>query len=83
MKIEHLAIWGTSLEQAKTFYERNIDAVSGEKYENSARQSYFLRFGDGCRLGSPGRMWLTYRKSMTNPKRTSPTLPCRLIAKMR
>ena len=36
----------------KAFYERYFGAVAGEKYINPRKQfsSYFLQFGEGCRL---------------------------------
>lgn len=52
MKIEHVALWTSNLEQLKTFYERYFQAQAGPKYVNPARQfeSYFLTFASGARL---------------------------------
>ncbi|RME99746.1 MAG: hypothetical protein D6772_07285 [Bacteroidetes bacterium] len=52
MKIEHLAIWVADLEKMKAFYVRYFDAKPNELYVNSRKgfQSYFLSFGEGCRL---------------------------------
>lgn len=52
MKIEHIAIWATDLEQSRAFYTSYFNAVSGKKYENATNgfSSYFLTFGSGCRL---------------------------------
>jgi lactoylglutathione lyase len=52
MKIEHIAIWVTDLEQSKKFFEKYFTAVANSKYHNKSTsfESYFLSFGDGCRL---------------------------------
>lgn len=52
MKIEHLAIWTNDLERLKAFYVKYFGAVANDKYFNPKKNftSYFLRFGDGCRL---------------------------------
>jgi lactoylglutathione lyase len=52
MKIEHLAIWTNDLEGMRRFYETCFRAKSGELYVNPKKnfRSYFLRFGEGCRL---------------------------------
>lgn len=52
MKIEHVAIWTFGLERLKLFYETYFRAKAGEKYVNEKKgfESYFLDFGDGCRL---------------------------------
>jgi lactoylglutathione lyase len=52
MKIEHLAIWVSDLEASRQFYETYFKATAGEKYHNPKKSftSYFLSFGDGCRL---------------------------------
>lgn len=53
MKIEHIAIWSCDMELLRSFYVTYFGAVSGEKYENTAKgfSSYFLRLGDGtCRM---------------------------------
>ena len=52
MKIEHIAIWATDIENLKDFYVQYFQAVPGEKYFNLKKnfQSYFLSFDAGCRL---------------------------------
>ncbi|MEZ4656284.1 MAG: VOC family protein [Caldilineaceae bacterium] len=52
MKIEHIAIWTTRLEELKSFYERYFGARTNAKYRNAAKQyeSYFLTFASGARL---------------------------------
>ena len=52
MKIEHIAIWVSNLEEMLRFYERYFDAKSGEKYVNPKKNftSYFLSFEQGARL---------------------------------
>ncbi|MEZ4710526.1 MAG: VOC family protein [Caldilineaceae bacterium] len=52
MKIEHVAIWTTRLEELKTFYECYFGAQSNTKYCNELKQyeSYFLTFASGARL---------------------------------
>ena len=52
MKIEHIAFWVKDLEKIRDFYEQYFGAVSNEKYHNQAKhfESYFLSFGNGCRL---------------------------------
>ena len=50
--IEHIAIWVKDLDGMKIFYEKYFGAVAGQQYHNPAKgfYSYFMRFGDGCRL---------------------------------
>lgn len=52
MKIDHIAIWVKDLETVKQFYVQYFNAIPNEKYTNALKQfnSYFLQFGDGCRL---------------------------------
>jgi lactoylglutathione lyase len=52
MKIEHIAIWTKDLESLKDFYVRYFDVSAGHKYINPVKkfESYFLSFGEGCRL---------------------------------
>ncbi len=52
MKIEHIAIWVTNLEDMKAFYCKYFGGNAGEKYTNSevAFHSYFLSFNTGARL---------------------------------
>lgn len=52
MKIEHLALWTTRLEELKDFYITYFGATAGDKYHNPTKKftSYFLSLGDGPRL---------------------------------
>jgi len=52
MKIEHIAIWVSDLEEMRTFYERYFNAKAGSKYTNAKKNfsSYFLNFEEGTRL---------------------------------
>jgi lactoylglutathione lyase len=62
MKIEHLAIWVSDLEEMRIFYTHYFDLVSGEKYINDKKgfTSYFLTFGNGLsRIELMNRMDIT------------------------
>ncbi len=52
MRIEHVALWVTHLDQMKQFYEDFFGARAGALYHNASRKftSYFLSFDSGCRL---------------------------------
>lgn len=52
MQIGHIALWTQRLEELRDFYVRYFGGVSNELYVNPAKgfESYFIRFGDGCRL---------------------------------
>lgn len=52
ISIEHIALWTTDLERARSFYERYFDAQAGDRYHNPRKQfwSYFLTFDGGARL---------------------------------
>lgn len=52
MKLTHIALWTTQLEELRAFYESYFGGTSGEKYVNPTRgfESYFVRFGDGASL---------------------------------
>ena len=52
MKIEHLAIWVSNLEEMRAFYERYFHATANAKYRNDKKnfESYFLSFSEGARL---------------------------------
>ncbi|WP_405384704.1 VOC family protein [Maribacter sp. LLG6340-A2] len=52
MRIEHIAIWVTNLEEMRKFYVTYFNAVAGEKYHNPTKEftSYFLSFAEGARL---------------------------------
>lgn len=47
-----MAMWVKDLEKMRSFYETYFDAIAGEKYHNERADfsSYFLSFGNGCRL---------------------------------
>lgn len=48
MHIEHIALYVTDLEAARTFFERYLGATSNARYHNprTGFSSYFLTFGD-------------------------------------
>lgn len=52
IKINHIAIYVSNLEESREFYEKYFGAKSNEKYYNSKTglQTYFLTFSDGARL---------------------------------
>jgi lactoylglutathione lyase len=52
MKIDHIAIWTTNLENLRSFYIRYFDASSSEIYYNHSKEfrSYFINFDGECRL---------------------------------
>lgn len=52
MQIGHIALWTQRIEELRDFYVRYFGGVSNELYVNPAKgfESYFIRFGDGCRL---------------------------------
>lgn len=53
MRIEHIAIWTTQLEELKNFYVNYFGASSGEKYisiNQKGFESYFLTFDDNTRI---------------------------------
>lgn len=52
MKIEHLALWATDIEQMKDFYQTYFGATANKRYVNEAKgfSSYFLTFASGARL---------------------------------
>ena len=52
MRIEHIAMYVTDLEEAKDFFVKYFGAAAGEKYHNKQTgfRSYFLSFDDGARL---------------------------------
>lgn len=49
MKINHIAIWTTRLEELREFYIKYFNGTSNEKYTNPKKgfESYFIKFGDG------------------------------------
>ncbi len=52
IKIEHVAMYVTNLEQTREFFEKYFDAESSEKYHNKKTgfMSYFLKFAGDSRL---------------------------------
>ena len=52
MRIEHIAIWVSDIEEIRSFYEHYFNAKAGEKYVNLKKNftSYFLSFEQGARL---------------------------------
>jgi lactoylglutathione lyase len=52
IRIEHVALWTSDLEQLREFYVRWFGASANDGYENPGKQfrSYFLRFGSGARI---------------------------------
>lgn len=52
MKIEHIAMYVTDLENVKKFFLKYFDAKASDCYHNSLTgfSSYFLTFSSGCRL---------------------------------
>lgn len=52
MKIEHIALYVSELENAKEFFEKYFEAKAGKLYhnKNTGFKSYFLNFSDGARL---------------------------------
>ncbi len=52
MKIEHIALYVTDLEEMKKFYEVYFSAKSNDKYHNptTGLETYFLSFDEGSRL---------------------------------
>lgn len=52
MKIEHVALWTTNLEELKGFYEKYFGGCAGARYVNPELSfaSYFLTFPEGAKL---------------------------------
>ncbi|MFF2445348.1 VOC family protein [Priestia megaterium] len=52
MRIEHVAIWVSNLENMREFYETYFKGKSNQKYHNKEKgfESYFLSFESGMRL---------------------------------
>ena len=52
MKIEHIAMWVSDIEEMRQFYEWYFNAKSGKKYVNLKKNftSCFLSFDEGSRL---------------------------------
>jgi lactoylglutathione lyase len=52
MKVEHIAIWTTRLEELKDYYSMYFGGVPNKKYINKQKdfRSYFLSFKSGARI---------------------------------
>lgn len=52
MKIEHIALYVSDLEQARDFFVKYLNGRCGAEYRNPVTgfRSYFLSFDDGARL---------------------------------
>lgn len=52
MRIEHIGLWVTDLENMKQFYQTYFQATASELYHNPKTKfsSYFLSFDSGARL---------------------------------
>lgn len=69
MHLHHIAVWTQRLEELRDFYVRYFDGRSGGKYVNPAKgfESYFVSFGDGCRLE-------LMRRTDIHERRTAPQI---------
>lgn len=65
MYLHHIALWTERLEELRTFYVSYFGGTSGAKYVNPSKgfESYFIRFGDGCRLELMRRTGIAGRNS--------------------
>jgi lactoylglutathione lyase len=52
VRIEHVALWTTQLEELRDFYEKYFGGRAGDKYVNRKNRfaSYFLSFSEGAKL---------------------------------
>ncbi|EHG3205873.1 hypothetical protein BJM59_10320 [Listeria monocytogenes] len=68
MKIEHVALWTTNLEQMKQFYVTYFCATANDLYENKTKgfTSYFLSFEYGARLEIMSRTDVTGKTTGEN-----------------
>ncbi|EAE7279555.1 glyoxalase/bleomycin resistance/extradiol dioxygenase family protein [Listeria monocytogenes] len=68
MKIEHVALWTTNLEQMKQFYVTYFGVTANDLYENKTKgfTSYFLSFEDGARLEIMSRTDVTGKTTGEN-----------------
>lgn len=48
MKINHIALWTSQLEELREFYIKYFNGISNEKYVNPNKgfESYFIKFGE-------------------------------------
>ena len=67
MKIEHIAMYVSDLEQARALFTKYFGAVSNELYHNKKTdfRSYFLTFGNGTRLEIMNRPHMEEQSSAT------------------
>jgi len=51
-RIDHVALWVQDLERLRDFYVTVLGGQSGERYQNprTGFTSYFISFGEGCRM---------------------------------
>ncbi|TYW04582.1 glyoxalase/bleomycin resistance/extradiol dioxygenase family protein [Listeria monocytogenes] len=68
MKIEHVALWTTNLEQMKQLYVTYFGVTANDLYENKTKgfTSYFLSFEDGARLEIMSRTDVTGKTTGEN-----------------
>jgi lactoylglutathione lyase len=72
MKIDHIAIWTTNLENVKDFYIKYFNMKCSEKYVNPTKQfsSYFLGFE-----GEATRIEIMHREDIAEVIRRNPMAP--------
>jgi lactoylglutathione lyase len=72
MKIDHIAIWTTNLENVKDFYIKYFNMKCSEKYVNPTKQfsSYFLGFE-----GEATRIEIMHREDIAEVMRRNPMAP--------
>ncbi|WP_239257198.1 VOC family protein [Listeria ilorinensis] len=63
MKLEHIAIWVTDLENMKAFYQKYFNVHCGDLYHNvqTGFSSYFLAFEQGARIELTNKKHLSDR----------------------
>ena len=70
MKIDHIAMYVSDLEAARSFFMKYFAGTSSEGYHNpkTGFRSYFISFEDGCRLELMNRAEMTSREKQLYPK---------------
>lgn len=70
MRLHHIALWTRQLEELRDFYVRYFGGESNAKYVNETKgfESYFISFGEGCRLE------LMRRRDVVAPAEAEPRL---------
>ena len=65
MKIEHVSLWTTQLEEMKDFYTKFFSGHANQKYTNEQKQfeSYFITFESGARLEIMRKQGITEHKN--------------------